>query len=365
MSGRLQDAVSAFAQTYAEARGKFLSAADAAGLPVHSHGHPLRGRDGETLAMDIVREGSADATRVLLITSACHGVEGFCGSGVQVHLLRDSGFRALAAARGVAVVQVHALNPHGFSGWRRTTHENVDLNRNFHDFSRPLPENPGYDELATALVPAHWPPRPDDEARLAAYAVRHGAFGLQTAVSSGQYRYPDGIFFGGVAPTWSHETFRQVLREHGRRCERLAWIDLHTGLGPSGVGERIFAGRGDPVALARAKAWWGSGVTSVDDGSSTSAPLEGLMWTAGPAECPQAEITGIALEFGTLPLNDVMAALRADQWLHNHPDTDDSTRQAIQRQIRDAFYVDTDEWKQAIVDQGREAAEQAISGLIG
>ena len=74
-----------FSTSYAEARGKFLQAADAAGLTVQSHAHPLTGRDGEALAMDVVREGPADAEQVLIVTSACHGVEGYCGSGVQVH----------------------------------------------------------------------------------------------------------------------------------------------------------------------------------------------------------------------------------------------------------------------------------------
>ena len=64
---------------------------------------------------------------------------------------------------------------------------------------------------------------------------------------------------------------RQVLREHGSRCEHLAWIDLHTGLGPSGVGERIFACADDKAALQRARTWWGPGITSIYDGSSTSA----------------------------------------------------------------------------------------------
>ena len=68
-----------FAQTYAEARAKFLAAAAAAGLPVTSHLHPLPGHDGEALAMDVVRDGPADAPSLLLVTSACHGVEGFCG----------------------------------------------------------------------------------------------------------------------------------------------------------------------------------------------------------------------------------------------------------------------------------------------
>ena len=80
---------------------------------------------------------------------------------------------------------------------------------------------------------------------------------LQAAISGGQYEHPEGLFYGGRAPTWSQQTLRHVLQDHGRHCARLGWIDLHTGLGPSGHGERIFAGRDDAAALARARAWWG------------------------------------------------------------------------------------------------------------
>ena len=38
---------SAFSKSYAEARQKFLSAANSAGLQVESHIHPEKGRDGE------------------------------------------------------------------------------------------------------------------------------------------------------------------------------------------------------------------------------------------------------------------------------------------------------------------------------
>jgi hypothetical protein len=353
-----------FSQSYAEARGKFLASAEAAGLDVHSHVHPLLGRDGETLAMDVARFGPADARGLLLVSSACHGVEGFCGSGVQNALLADAGFHAQAAAAGVAVLYVHALNPFGFSWLRRVTHENVDLNRNFHDFSRPLPANPAYDELAHLIVPAHWPPAAEVSASIAAYIAEHGERAWQTAVTSGQHDHPEGLFYGGRDPTWSHLTLRQVLRDHGQRCARMAWIDLHTGLGPSGHGERIFAGVDDATAVARARSWWGD-VTSIYDGSSTSARLTGLMWTCAPLECPQAEHTGIALEYGTLPLPQMFDALRAEQWLENHPETDADTARAIKQQMRDAFYTDTDAWKQRIVEQGLDAARQAVAGLAG
>ena len=353
-----------FAQSYAEARTKFLAAADGAGLAVQTHPHPLLGRDGELLAMDVARFGAAEAKALLVISSACHGVEGYCGSGVQNALLADPGFHAQAQAAGVAVLYVHGLNPYGFSWWRRTTHENVDLNRNWQDFHPPLPHNAAYDEIAHALVPPSWPPSAENEAVLAAYAAKNGERGLQTAVTAGQYTHPQGLFFGGHAPTWSQQTLRHVLQEHGQRCARLAWIDLHTGLGPSGHGERIFACKDDAAALARARAWWGKEVTSIYDGSSASALLSGLMWMGAYQECPQAEYTGIAMEYGTVPVPDVIMALRAEQWMENHPEAPAESRAAVKQRFRDAFYTDTPLWKQQIVAQGREAAVQAVQGLL-
>lgn len=354
-----------FAQSYAEARGKFLASCEAAGLRVHSHAHPMLGRDGEPLAMDVALAGAADAQALLLLTSACHGVEGYCGSGVQNALLADARFAARAREAGVAVLYIHGLNPYGFSWWRRTTHENVDLNRNWQDFSKPLPLNAGYSEIAHAVVPPVWPPTAENEAVLTAYATKTGPKGLQAAISGGQYEHPQGLFFGGHRPTWSQQTLRHVLQEHGQRCIRLGWIDFHTGLGPSGHGERIFACRNDAAALARARAWWGNEITSMFDGSSTSAPLTGLVTTAAYEECPQAEFTAIALEYGTEPMDEVMLCLRGEQWFENHPEAPAEARAAWKKRFRDAFYTDTAVWKQRIVEQGREAAEQAVNGLAG
>jgi Protein of unknown function (DUF2817) len=352
-----------FAQSYQEARSKFVTAAEAAGLTVKSHAHPLLGRDDEALAMDVVRAGPADAKAVLVISSACHGVEGYCGSGVQNALLADGAFHAQAQAAGVAVLYVHALNPYGFSWIRRTTHENVDLNRNWQDFSQPLPRNVAYDDIAHAVVPPTWPPSAENEGILAAFAQRHGQPALQAALSGGQYHHSNGIFFGGHAPTWSRQTLTHVLEDHGRLCERLGWIDLHTGLGPCGHGEKIFADRNDAAALARTRAWWGAEVTSIYDGSSTSALITGMIFNAAYEACPQAQYTGIALEYGTVPIEQGLVALRGDQWLYNHPEAGAEQRAAIKRQLRDAFYIDTPEWKQQIVQQGVRAAQQAVLGL--
>ncbi|MBA2964864.1 MULTISPECIES: M14 family metallopeptidase [Ramlibacter] len=359
----------AFSTSYAQARQRFLEAAQQAGLPVEGKRHPERGRDGEELAMDVARDGEPGAERVLVLSSGCHGVEGYCGSGVQVTALRDAAWREYARSRGVAVLYVHALNPYGFSHTRRTTHENVDLNRNFHDFSRPLPANPAYRELHPLLLPDQWPPAPATEQRLMAWMQQHGQAAFQAAISSGQYEFPQGMYFGGTAPTWSNLTLREALRAHGRRAARIAWIDFHTGLGPSGLGERIYAGPDDAAQVARVRSWWDGGgktpVTSIYDGSSTSAKLTGMMWSCVADECPQAEYSGIALEYGTQPLLQVLQALRAEHWLHLHPEAPPAQAAAIRQQLLEAFYTDTPEWRQRILEQAREAMVQAVDGLAG
>ena len=354
---------SPFSTSYSEARQKFLQAAKAAGLHVASHPHPLPGRDGEALAMDVVLDGPADAKNLLIVSSACHGVEGYCGSGVQVHALQDSAWRAAAQENHVAVLYIHALNPHGFSHVRRVTHENVDLNRNFQDFSQPLPVNEAYREVEPLLLPEVWPPNAGNQQATVDFIAQHGMVGLQAAVTRGQHQYPDGLFFGGTAPTWSNLTLRHVLRQHGQRAERLAWIDLHTGLGPNGVGERIFACADDAAALQRARAWWGANVTSIYDGSSTSAFLTGLMWISAYQECPQAEYTGLAMEYGTQPMEQVMMALRADHWLHKHPEAPAAQKAQIKQDLMDAFYTDTDAWRSQILAQAQDAMRQAVQGL--
>jgi Protein of unknown function (DUF2817) len=117
------------------------------------------------------------------------------------------------------------------------------------------------------------------------------------------------------------------------------------------------------LALARARAWWGPQVTSIYDGSSASALLSGLMWGAAYEECPQASYTGMALEYGTVPMMEVIDALRADQWLDQHPEAGAAQHGAIKRRLRDAFYPDTPEWQQAVLDQAREATLQGVAGL--
>jgi hypothetical protein len=348
-----------FSGNYAEARSKFLRAAADRGLAVDSRPLDLRGAQGEALAIDVVRDGPADASRLLVVLSGVHGVEGFCGSAIQTGMLRIGG-EAGVRAEDTAILHVHAVNPHGFSHLRRVTQENVDLNRNFVDFARPLPLNAGYTEIHDLLLPPVWPPQPEVEEGLERYREQHGARGLQRAIGLGQHAHADGMFFGGVEPAWSNATLRSILRRHASHADEIASIDIHTGLGPNGVGERIFASFDDTL-LERARQWWGD-LTSVHTGSSVSIPITGPVQTAIAEECAQATHVGMCLEFGTWPSERVTQALRAEHWLHRHGSADPA-RSAIKLELKAAFYPDADDWKLATWQQGSQACLQALRGL--
>jgi hypothetical protein len=353
-----------FSGSYAEARRKFLDAAAGRGAAVESfvlEAH--RGAAGETLATDVASIGAAGASKLLIVTSGTHGPEGFCGSGCQIATLNDADLLSRLAKAGIGLLLVHAVNPHGFSHLHRTNEDNIDLNRNHIDFDAALPVNAAYEGVEPLVLPASWPPTAEDDAALAAYIAQHGMRAFRAAVTSGQYGSPDGLFYGGRAPSWSNRTMRGILRKYGASATHIGWIDIHTGLGPYGHGEKIYPGRNVPAELAQAHAWWGADVFAPFAGDSASADVSGPVVSAVYDECPQASAALMGLEFGTLPDQEVLTRLRADTWLRRHPEAAPDLQRTIRQGVRDAFYCDNDEWKGMVLGQTRVVLLQTLEGL--
>ena len=352
-----------FSASYAEARRKFLDAAVAAGFPTERFRNPERGPDGEELFTDVARAGPEDVEAVFIACAGTHGVEGFCGSGSMVGFLREGLLGPLPA--GLAVVLVHAINPYGFAHLRRVTEDNVDLNRNFVDHDGGRPWNPAYEEVHHMLVPADWdgPARMAADGAIAGYIAERGERAFQSAVSGGQYSHPDGLFYGGNAPTWSNRTWREILAAHTAGAKRVAFVDFHTGLGPRGYGEPIYLGPPDSPEYARARAWYGDDVTCSQGGTSVSVVIQGYLANALNDAAPDAERTSVGLEYGTRPIDDVLGALRADNWLYLHGEIDSPLGRQIKADIRDAFYGDDDAWKRDVWDRATEICRNALAGL--
>lgn len=355
-----------FSTAYSAARAKFLDACRQADATVESHEHPKRGPDSEALFTDTAWLGPADAERVLVTISATHGVEGFCGSGVQFGWLESELYRDMPD--GVALLQIHAINPHGFAWLRRVTEDNVDLNRNFVDHHADYPVNEGYETLKDAICPLEWNDQVIAETKrvLDDYAEEKGPRALQKAISGGQYGHAEGIFYGGTTPTWSHKVLKQVLSAKLAKARHVAVIDYHTGLGPYGYGERICIHQPGAGGLERAQQWYDDDVTSPAMGNSASVELFGFNVLGMAEALPQTcELTAVALEYGTIPSPEVRLALRADNWLHIHGQPDSAKGRAIKGQIRDAFYQDRKDWKEMVWERAVETQRMALKGLAG
>ena len=355
-----------FSESYAEARAKFCGAAAEAGGALRSWLNPKAlGPNGEQLYLDTARFGPADAANMLVLISSTHGVEGHCGSGAQIAWLRTGGAAKLPNDTGALLI--HAINPYGFAWTRRVTEDNVDLNRNFVDHDKAYPTNDGYLALAEAILPREWNAASlaESERAFAGYAQTHGVFGLQGAVTSGQYSHPDGVFFGGHAPTWSNRTVRAIAREELGRARRIGLIDFHTGLGPFGHGELICAVAPSTRSFARAQAWYGAEMTSPESGTSTSAVIVGVMTDAFPQELPDAEVTSIALEYGTYPQPEVVGAVRADNWLHQRGDLGSALGRQLKADMKERFFPAGDKWREMVWARADQTIGWALKGMTG
>ena len=357
-----------FSADYAEARARFRAAVTALGTRLESIANPNPGPRGEELAIDLGWFGPEDASKVLVLVSATHGVEGFCGSGAQLDWMRSGGSASLPA--NTAVLLVHAINPHGFAWLRRVTEEGVDLNRNFFPAGGELPFNPGYEELANAFVPVDFHPETlaAADAAIAEFKARNGSAALDHALSFGQHTNPEGVYYGGREAAWSMRMLAKICANFrlGERAS-VAIIDYHTGLGPHGHGEPIIGHRPGESGQLRGRAWYGDSLGEPLLGRSSSIPIAGLTQYAWAREIGDDRLTFIALEYGTYPLDQGQRALRDDHILHRRglPDWNDPECQRIKGALRKFNYPDVRPWKEMVVFRSRQVIAQALAGLSG
>jgi hypothetical protein len=350
-----------FSQTYTEARAKFREFAGKTHARMSSFVMPLaRGAAGEALAMDVAWLGSDAPRAAVIVTSGTHGVEGYAGSGFQCSFLAESAHTVLWP--DVAVVFVHALNPFGFSHVCRVNEQNVDLNRNFIDFSRP-PASRGYERLHSAIVPREW----TGEVRMRADRSIEDAWsllgerGFQQTVCRGQYTHADGLFYGGSGPSWSNIKWREYLEGLPRSIELLAHIDIHTGLGPFGYGEIVYSLPTEGLALSLASQWYEDlEFRTAGSRESAATPIGGTMNHAVVA-AEIAETTSISLEFGTVEFRRMFDALRAENWLRVCAPAGLPDEAEIRKELLSCFYPSDTGWQNAVMGRCNQVLTRTIA----
>lgn len=351
-----------FSSTYAEAKSRFLAAAHERNIPVRSYDHPLSGPSGEALSTDVACIGSSAASRILVLESSLHGVEGYPGSALQLACLEEID---LPHDDDVALLLVHAINPWGYAWNRRFNEDNIDLNRHFIDWDAPgTLDNPGYRDVADFIIPKDFSDEAlaQSDAKLEDYRLEKGDQAFRSAIKLGQYSHPQGLYYGGLSPSWSARTVERIAGDFLRTAKVCGLIDVHTGLGPFGFGECLSGMAPDSEEGQRCSAWYGAVAHTkspkTDYAGSAASILDGYKRAA-----PWPTWTPIGLEFGTRSEKEVRDAVRFDGWLHLNRTPSNPHADAVKARMLHAYYPAEQDWRDAVMTRGMEVVRLGLAGV--
>jgi hypothetical protein len=372
----------AFSGDYQEARTKFLAAAEAAGARLESHQLPgTAGPDGRPLFMDVAALGPLDADIVLFSLCGTHGAEGFCGSAAQIEWLRTRAREPLPV--GVCAVLVHAVNPFGFAHMVRCNENNVDLNRNFIDFSLPPPANPLYEAFHARLPTREGLDEDLVEEWVQVYEAfwqEQGDWAASDATGRGQYTRPDGIQFGGLGPQWSSTTLLSIMAQHCRSARHVVYVDWHSLL-RLGDGKLVFlcfnqtGGR----LYQRVASWWSEEAISRETvnrqwgagwvRSERRPSRNGLVvWGLQHALAPRADLAGAVIEFNADP-DRLNSGLRfrvrlhlQERWLLTTRGYDTPTGRDLVARLRETTSPTRPTFERKALEAAMTTYDQALDG---
>jgi hypothetical protein len=253
------------------------------------------------------------------------------------------------------------MNPWGFAWVRRGDHEGIDLNRNFIDFNQPLPMNSDYESFQPLLHDARWLAAKDFSDLW--NNVPFDDFVEQ--ITRGQYQDPEGLFYGGNHPSWSHQVLQKITdTPFFETAQHVSVIDCHTGLGSYGYGEAINDHEPDTASFEWAKRLYGNNQCAALLGESCSAPKLGLLdyhWhkVMGDRGC------FITLEYGTYPVEHLISELLREQIYQNTLPEGQvrDINSPIVQQMKDFFYPQELSWQQQVLFRSRQIINLALVGI--
>ena len=343
-----------FSASYFEARDRFREAVGdrLVSLPITA-----RGPGAEPLCIDLAVYGPERPRRAVLHSSGLHGIEGFAGSAIQLDLLKRG---VPELDEDTALILVHVLNPYGMAWLRRVNEENVDLNRNFLPPGEAFEGAPDeYGHFDAFLNPPTPPSLDAFWLTGIALILKHGFPALKQTIVGGQYAFPRGLFFGGARLQEGPASYTDWLAETLREAEHVVGIDVHTGLGKSGVDTLLVeADKGEPL-YERMRRTFGERVTPWDPNEGVAYAIRGGYPSLIPRVATGARIDFVTQEFGTRPPILVLKALREEnRWHHwGAGTTDHPTKQAL----KDTFNRPTEAWRASILRRGRELLDEAFA----
>ena len=355
-----------FYTTYDEIRAHLQELT--ADLGVELSSHAIDENDG--LYIDsFYLPAAEDQTNLIVLTTGVHGIEGYIGATMLDVFFNEVYSTLDSADTGVLVVA--NVNPYGMKYYRRYNENNVDLNRNFIlDWdSFDLSSNKEYPKVDTFLGPTGkignglWH-EVGFYLSLGKTAITDGADTISDALLTGQYEYPQGVYYGGMGD----EASTVYLKDVFSRCldsdyENIVHIDLHSGYGPR-YNMVIFNSVYETMNEAESQAAFGYDHVIAYDSESfyaTTGDTTDFFYRLADQKQADAELYSTCFEFGTIgdAFFDTILSLKYtidENRNHWYPTDNTTTAEIIRQNYLELYYPTETAWRENTVADFKTAA---------
>lgn len=384
-----------FKKNYKQLKEQFIQLAQNCGAEIYHL--PVIESDNLTTDIAILR-GSKE--KFLIHLSGTHGVEGYSGSAIQASKLHSlcylNNSNPYPSETEPTLIFIHAVNPYGFHNNRRVNEDNIDLNRNFltpeqfEKFQKRDPNHSGYETLKEFFNPST-PPLESIFLNYLnrifitiQYALKVDPKTVKAALVTGTYHSPKGVFYGGNKAAKSVSNLYQFFDRDDiglKKAKKYVVIDVHTGLGPTGV-DTYFFHKEDNQYKSRAEKYFPTEYLN----NNPNKQIGGLKpWSSGDAEAVEdgyAESAGfttdyfcgelhkgfdpssrfcLTQEFGTWSSLFVLKGFIDENQAFHYGN--DEQKKFYGENLKNLFFVETKEWARSVVHRGTTAINEAINYL--
>jgi len=363
-----------FCDSYEDIRAHILDLS--AQLGAQTETYPIDEADG--LFIDsFYLPSQGEKTNLIVLTTGVHGIEGYIGSVMLDVFFREVWPDLDHTDTGVLVVA--NVNPYGMKYFRRYNENNVDLNRNFildwDSFDRT--SNKEYPLVESFLGPtgkignALW-----HEAgfylSLGKTAITHGADTISDALLTGQYEYPQGVYYGGDGD----EASTVYLKDVFDRClespyANIVHIDIHSGYGPR-YNMVIFNSVYETMNEAESQAAFGYDYVIAHDSEAfyaTTGDTTDFFYRLAQKKQTDTELFSTCFEFGTIgeEFFDTLLSLKYtvdENRNHWYPTGNKISAQVVHENYMELFYPTETAWREKTVQDFAAATRGVLEAKL-
>ena len=326
---------------------------------------------------NIYLPSTSEKENLIVLTTGVHGMEGYIGS-VMLDVFFEEIYPSIDT-KDTGILIIANVNPYGMKYMRRYNENNVDLNRNFildwDNFD--MSSNKDYPDVKEFLQPegkignALWH-EVGFYLNLAKEAITKGADKVSDALLTGQYEYPQGVYYGGNGDEKSTTYLKSVFNEClDGEYENIVHIDIHSGYGPR-YNMVIFNSVYETMNEAETQAAFGYDyVISYDSESfyATTGDTTDYFYRLAESKNTDKNLFSTCFEFGTIgdSFIDSILSLKFtvdENRQHWYPSNNSISSEVVRENYYELFYPTETEWREKTVADFKVAAQGVLNAKL-